>query len=151
MSIESTGHFRNLVAQSTPGSQLPVKIYREGRDLNLEIIVGARPQVSALEESIGHEIEQLGLDLTDLDLGMAKRLGLPLATQGVVVIEVLPGSHAEIAGLQSGDVIREINRRPISSARDFEANLAKAVSIPLILLVNRDGNNLYVVLDQRRD
>jgi serine protease Do len=151
MPIESTGHFRNLVAQSTPGSRLPVTVYREGRELQLEIIVGERPHVQALNASIGHEVERLGLDLTNLNFGMAKRLGLPLSTQGVVVIEVLPGSPAEMAGLQSGDVIREVNRKPISSASDFEANLGNRLGIPLVLLVNREGNDLYVVLEQRQE
>jgi serine protease Do len=151
MPIESTGHFRNLVAQSIPGSRLPVSIYREGHELNLEIIIGERSHVQSFEESMGHEVERLGLDLAELDLGMAKRLGLPLATQGVVVIEVFPGSPAEMAGLQSGDVIRAVNRKPIRSASDLEANLEKVVSVPLVLFVNREGNNLYVVLEQRRE
>jgi serine protease Do len=151
MPIESTGHFRNLVVQSMPGSRLPVAVYREGRELNLEIIIGERPHMQSFEGSIGHEVERLGLDLVELDLGMAKRLGLPLATQGVVVIEVFPGSAAEMAGLQSGDVIREVNRKPIRSASDFEANLEKVVSAPLVLFVHREGNNLYVVLEQRQE
>jgi serine protease Do len=151
MPIESVGHFRNLVAQSLPGSRWPVAVYREGRELHLDIIIGERPHVQSVEEAMGHEVERLGLDLAELDLGMARRLGLPLATQGVVVVEVFPGSPAEMAGLQSGDVIREVNRKPIRSASDFEAGLEKVVNAPLILFVNREGSNLYVVLEQRRE
>jgi serine protease Do len=139
------------VAQSIPGSKLPVAVYREGRELNLEIIIGERPREQSFEEPMRHEAERLGLDLADLDLGIAKKLGLPLAIQGAVVIEVFPGSPAEMAGLQSGDVIREVNRKPIHSASDFEANLEKVVSIPLVLFVNREGSNLYVVLERRRE
>jgi hypothetical protein len=48
-------------------------------------------------------------------------------------------------------VIREVNRRRISSASDFEANLVKVRNSALVLLVNREGNNLYLVLEKRRE
>jgi serine protease Do len=149
--LESPGHFRNLVAQSAPGSPLALTVYRQGRELHLEGTIGERPHTQLLEETMGREIERLGMELTDLDLGLAKRLGLPIATQGVVVIEVLPGSPAEVAGLQSGDVISEVNRKRIHSATDFEASIAKAKANPFVLLVNREGSNVYVVLEQRRE
>jgi serine protease Do len=150
LALESTGHFRNLVAQSTPGIQLSLTVYRQGREQQVEVIVGEQPPTQLLDETMGHEIERLGMELTELDLGLAKRLGLPIATQGVVVIEVLPGSPAEIAGLQAGDVICEVNRKRISSTRDFEANIGITTGASLILLINREGSEVYVVLEERR-
>jgi serine protease Do len=149
--IVSTGHFRNQVSQSKPGSRLPLTLYREGREIQVEVIIGERLPEQPMEESLGHEVDRLGMELIDLDIGLAKRLGLPISAQGVVVIEVLPGSPAEMGGVQAGDVIREVNRRRISSASDFEAHLGKVVSSSLVLLVNREGNDVYLVVEKRRE
>jgi serine protease Do len=148
--IESPGHFRNQVGQSRPGSRLPLTLYREGREIQIEVIIGEQLHGQPTDESPGHEVDWLGMELIDLDIGLAKRLGLPIAAQGVVVTEVLPGSPAETGGVQAGDVIREVNRRRISSASDFEANLGKAGRSTLVLLVNREGNDVYLVLEKGR-
>jgi serine protease Do len=125
-------------------------LYREGREIQIEVIIGEQLHGQPTEESPGHEVDWLGMELIDLDIGLAKRLGLPIAAQGVVVTEVLPGSPAETGGVQAGDVIREVNRRRISSASDFEANLGKAGRSTLVLLVNREGNDVYLVLEKGR-
>jgi serine protease Do len=62
-----------------------------------------------------------------------------------VVTRVDPDSGAERAGLSAGDVIQEMNRRPIKSVKDFEkvsADLKKGASI--LILINRRGNSLFV-------
>jgi serine protease Do len=102
MPVESPGHFRNQVGQSRPGSRLPLTVYCEGREIQVEVIIGERSPGQPIEESLGHEVDRLGMELIDLDIGLAKRLGLPVAAQGVVVIEVLPGSPAEMGGYKLG-------------------------------------------------
>jgi serine protease Do len=100
--IESTEHFHNQVGQSRPGSRLPLTVYCEGREIQVEVIIGERSPGQPIEESLGHEVDRLGMELIDLDIGLAKRLGLPVAAQGVVVIEVLPGSPAEMGEYKLG-------------------------------------------------
>jgi serine protease Do len=69
---------------------------------------------------------------------------LPAGTKGVVVTEVDPGSPAASAGLQEGDVIQEVNHRPVTSSDDLSRALHK--SGESLLLVNRDGNKLYLAV-----
>jgi serine protease Do len=145
--VDGAGQFRNLVLQSTPGSRVWLTVYRNGRDQEFEVSVGERPESTAQEEQVGKEIEQLGMELTDLDLALTKRLGLPPAAQGIVVIEVLPGSPAEAAGLQSGDVIQEVNRQPVTSAKDLARKVEQMAGQSLVLFVNRAGTTVYLVVD----
>jgi serine protease Do len=74
---------------------------------------------------------------------MARELKLPAGAAGVVVSEVSPASGAASAGLQRGDVIQEVNRRPVKNVAEFEAAVRNSKDGTL-LLVNRDGHTIYV-------
>jgi len=61
---------------------------------------------------------------------------------------VQAGSAAEQAGLQRGDVIQEINRQAITGLKDYEAATAKIKKDEnAVLLVNRQGNSLFIVIN----
>jgi Do/DeqQ family serine protease len=147
--VDDVGQFRNLVIQSTPGSRVWLTIYRNGREQEFEASIGERRETAGQEEPVGKEIDQLGMELTDLDLMLTKRLGLPQSAQGAVVIEVLPGSPAEMAGLQSGDVIQEVNRQPVNSTKDFERAVEQTSGQAMILFVNRAGATVYLVVEPK--
>jgi len=63
----------------------------------------------------------------------------------VVVTEVSPGSAAARAGLQRGDVIQEVNRKPVKNVAEFEAAVSNSKDGTL-LLVNRDGHTTFVAI-----
>jgi len=74
-------------------------------------------------------------------------LGFTKKTQGVVVMDVEPDSPASQAGLTSGDVIREINRQPVKSVKDYEkitSSLKKDQQV--LLLINRKGASLFLTV-----
>ena len=78
---------------------------------------------------------------------MGRELGLSAKAQGVVVVDVQPDSQADRAGVAQGDVIREINRQPVKSVKDYEkiaANVKKDQDV--LLLINRRGSSLYVTV-----
>lgn len=69
---------------------------------------------------------------------------------GVVITDLEPDSAAEVAGLQPGDIIQEINREAVRSVEDFQALAAKAPRRgPVLLLVNRNGTFRFVALKAR--
>jgi S1-C subfamily serine protease len=51
--------------------------------------------------------------------------------------------------LVSGDVIQEVNRKPINSVADFERALRQAGRDTVLLVVNRRGNRLYIAIEPR--
>jgi len=78
---------------------------------------------------------------------IARRLGLSNAEKGVVVVQVRSGSAAEEAGLKEGDVILELNRRPVANLRSYESAASQAAKDqPVLLLVKRQGRTLYITL-----
>ena len=86
-----------------------------------------------------------GLAVQELDRETAQELGLKGKIQGVVVTTVDPESDAERAGLMPGDVIREINRKPVTSMKEFDraaSNLKKGETV--LVLINRRGASLYL-------
>lgn len=83
--------------------------------------------------------KSLGLSVQDLTPQIAQGLGLK-ESAGVVVTRVEPESPAAEAGLQSGDVIREVNRKPVKNADDFVRKLEKAKGQDTVLLSIQRGN-----------
>ena len=64
-----------------------------------------------------------------------------------MVDEVSQSSAAAEAGLQQGDVIQEVNHRPVSTASDFRQAVGSAPKdSPILLLVNHGGNTMYVAI-----
>ena len=61
-----------------------------------------------------------------------------------MVTNVSPSSEAAEAGLRNGDVIQQVNRKPVKSTSDFERAVRSSKEKPL-LLVNRKGSTMYLV------
>jgi serine protease Do len=77
---------------------------------------------------------------------MASRLGVPATTRGLVVQEVNPDSRAMEAGIRAGDVIQEVNRRAVDSVGDLREALRQTSDRPALVLINRQGNDIFVTV-----
>ena len=85
-----------------------------------------------------------GVSVENLTSQMARDLNLPASAAGVVVSRSQPRPVAAAsAGLKQGDVIQEVNRRPVKNVAEFEAAVRNSKEGTL-LLVNRDGHTIYV-------
>ena len=67
----------------------------------------------------------LGIQVRPLDTETAKGLGLPEDEKGLLVIQVQPGGKAAQAGIQPGDVIKEMNRKPVRTPKDVKEEMNK--------------------------
>jgi serine protease Do len=88
-----------------------------------------------------------GVTVEDLTREYRARLDIPGKVKGVVITEVEAGSAAEDAGLRVGDVLQEINRKPVPSVSDFNritTDLKQGAAV--LLLINREGNTLFMTL-----
>jgi serine protease Do len=136
------------VGQKRPGETIQLEVLREGKTTTIPVTLeamGATPGSASAETE--HGKGRWGLSLGDLGEGDRDQLHIPSSVHGAVVEDVQPGSPADNAGLQRGDVIVEVNRHPQQSAADA----AKALSsIPkgedALVLVWSNGGNTFRVL-----
>ncbi len=145
--VEDAVALQRLVTRTAVGTKATVKVVRDGREKELTVTIGEQPDMvrTAKAETGQAEGALAGLTVQDLDRQTARELGLQGKMQGVVVTSVEPDSGADRAGLMPGDVIREINRHPIKSVKDFEklsAHLKKGEHA--LFLINRQGASLFL-------
>ena len=149
--VTDVGHFRNLVAGTVPGTRVQLTILRNGRQQAAEVVIGEAPEPARPVAARRPARSQAGLPdvaVTDVTPEVAQRLGLPPAVQGAVVTRVASGGPAAEAGLRPGDVIQEVNRQPVRSARDFARAVEQAGDRDVVALVNRGGTTTYVVIER---
>ncbi len=136
------------VAATVPGQSVPLRVIRDHKPIELTITVGempAEPTAAAVERPDAG----WGLTAAPLSPEMAQRLGLP-AGRGLAVTMVTPGSAAEKAGLQHGDVILEVGQRPVSEPGDLARALAPLKpgdSVPLYIH-RPGGQKQYLALER---
>jgi serine protease Do len=153
--VENPTQFRNLVAQTPIGKKVRVKFLRGGKERDLEVTIAEQPKTSAQSDSPGDEGGEArasgafaGMDVRELTPELARRFNLPREEKGgVIVARVVEGSPAGEAGLQVGDLITEINRKPIAGLRDFQSVTGSlAAREPALVLVIRNGRNFYLTI-----
>ncbi|MEZ5744292.1 MAG: DegQ family serine endoprotease [Sphingomonadaceae bacterium] len=151
-----------LVANTAPGTRIPIELIRDGKRMTVNATVGRRPSEEELasqsfdpdeeqdenafnrppeKQGEGLAEEQLGLSLIPLTPQIARQLGAGADTQGLVVNAVDPSSDAARKGLRRGDIILSVNYKSVSAVDDIEGAIRTAKS------ANRDAVLLRV---QRR-
>jgi serine protease Do len=91
-----------------------------------------------------------GLSVQALTPELRQQLQTPEGTQGVVITEIDPDSSASAAGLQQGDIIMQVNRKPVSAVPDFNAAVkAGASRESTLLLVKRGAGTQFVVVQNK--
>jgi serine protease Do len=144
--VTDSNQLRMSVSMMQPGTELKLKILRNGTERDETVKLAEMPTESAKVESNDQEggskaLE--GVEVTNLNAGIAKELGISSATKGVVVTDIDPASKMADSGLQKGDLIQEVNHQPVGNVSEFQSALRKAGSDPL-LLVNREGRTLFI-------
>ena len=146
--IEDPAVLQREVTRTPVGTKATLKVIRDGREQEVTATIGEQSEtakVASADSSMENALA--GVEVQSLDLQTARELGLHGKVQGVVVVNVEPDSLADRAGLAQGDVIKEINRQPIKSVRDYErvaSNLKKDESV--LLLINRRGTALFITV-----
>ena len=145
--VEDAASLQRLVMKTPIDAKATIKVLRDGHEKELTARISELPEATQVAKAAGEEADHslAGLAVQDLDRETAQELGLKDKIQGVVVTEVEPDSGADRAGLMPGDVIREINRKPVRSVQDYEkaaSSLKKGENV--LMLINRRGASLFL-------
>jgi len=145
--VEDAVALQRQVTKTSVGTKVTIRVIRDGHEKDLTVTIGEQPDTTKVAKAETGETDYAfaGVAVQDLDRETAKELGVKGKAQGVVVTAVEPDSGAEKAGVMRGDVIREINRQPVKSVKDFEkvsSGLKKGENV--LILIDRRGNALFL-------
>jgi serine protease Do len=135
--VANPTQLRTLVAETGPETTVTLVIVRDGRRREVRLKVGELPKETAQAGQGGGEGAHAlaGITVEPAPTDRSGRKGT-----GVRVREVDPESPAAMAGLRPGDVIREVNRKPVKSVQDFERLVGKLSPKDRVLLLVTRGN-----------
>jgi serine protease Do len=142
--VEAPPDLQRAVGLTSPGKAVQVKFWRDKGERQIQIKIGEFPEEGQRASASTKGKSLLGLDVRPLTPEQARQLNLRSA-EGVVVLQVEDESPAAEAGIQPGDVIREVNRQRVRNVGDFE-NLTKGLQPGdrVTLLLQRGRQSLYV-------
>jgi serine protease Do len=150
--VTDSRHLKLEVARTQPGESVPVKILRDGDTKTLDVTVKELPGTEKLAKNDSKHQEDTGtlngVAVADLDRNARQQYDLPGTLKGAVVTEVDPNSASAEAGLRPGDVIQEINRKPVKNAEEAVQMTEKGSDKTTLLRIWRDGGSRYLVVDE---
>jgi len=146
--VTDAGQLQATVGQKRPGDTIHLQVVRDSKPMDvavtLEVLGGDKGTEVAGNE---HGKGRWGLSLADLTPDVRNEVQVQPSVNGAVVEDVKPGSPADNAGLQRGDVIMEVNRRSVKSASEVAQVLS---SVPngqdALVLVWSQGGSTFRVL-----
>ncbi len=148
--VTDAGELQVTVAQKQPGSKIMLKVLRDGKSMSVPVTLealGSHNGEGSDDSSKAEGKMHWGIGLSNLTPEMRDQLQAPRDLHGAVIEQVQPGSSADNAGLQQGDIILEVNRHKVQSASDVQQALA---NVPkgqdALLLVRSNGGNTFRVL-----
>ena len=148
--VSDAGELQAEVGLKHPGTTIRLGILRNGKSETLPVTLeemGARNHAADNNATGERGKARWGLGLGDLTPDVRQQLRAPDSIRGAVVEQVQPGSAADNAGLQRGDIILEVNRKPVQSASDVKQALSSVVKgQDALVLVWSNGGNTFRVL-----
>ena len=152
--IRDPGKLRALVAETTPGTNVTISIVRDKKVQEITLTIGEQPKDLAKTSRGGSDGSKGQHALTGITVenvaNQSERFGRSKGQSGVVVTDIEADSPAERAGLRTGDIIHEINRKPVKDVRDFERLVDQlSPNSPVLLLLNRGNATIFLSVNPR--
>jgi serine protease Do len=148
--VTDAGELQVMVGQKQPGSKITLKVLRDGKSITIPVTLeelGNRTAEGRDDSAKGEGKMHWGIGLSNLTPEIRDQLQAPRELHGAVIEQVAPGSSADNAGLQQGDIILEVNRHKVQTASEVQQALS---SVPkgqdALLLVWSNGGNTFRVL-----
>lgn len=135
-----------MVADTPIGKKVEIEVMRDGRKKSLGVVIEEQTEEKVESEPMAEQSD-FGLSYQDINGDIAKSLGLGEDVEGVLVTGVDPETPAGKSGLKRGDVILEVDQKPVKSAKEF-AQITKGLikNVPLLLLVRRGSNTIFLTV-----
>jgi len=147
--INNSNQLRNMVAETSPGTKVKIKIVRNKRKKVLTVKLSELPEegsVASVEES---SKLWLGMKVSNITPTYIEQFNLDDNEKGVIITFVKPNSIAHRSGLKIGDIIKKINNTIINNFKDFKRFIKKhKKDKDFLLVIKRGGRLFYLPLEK---
>ena len=143
---------RNAIAGLRPGTEVAISAVRDGqhRQLTARVVEREGQRAAATpREPANHDDAGVGMTVAPVTPDLARELRVR-STEGVAVMAVDPDGAAASAGLRPGDVITRVNGHEVATVPALKSALKSSGSRPALVLVNRQGESVFVALASAR-
>jgi len=141
--IKNSTDLPRIVAETPVGKTVDVKIIRDKKEMVIKITIEEMTEKRMAESRI-HPVSDLGMRIENITPALRNELGIK-DRSGVVVTNVVPGSAADDAGIQPGDVIKEVNHHQIRNLNEYDSATGRTEeSKPLLFLIKRGSQTFYI-------
>ena len=157
--VADSGELVRVVANTEVGKSVPITVFRDGEEVELEITLGRREEAEAAIPAAAEapevaEGEVLGLTVAPVTDEMREEMGLDDDLSGLVVLDVPEDGEAFEKNVRAGDVITEAGQGDVASVADLEERVEAAREAgrkSILLLIRREGDPRFVALSLEDD
>ncbi|MCK5117105.1 MAG: Do family serine endopeptidase [Candidatus Aegiribacteria sp.] len=142
-SFRTITEFRNMIADIDPGNEVEIGIFRDGTSLSILVVLGERVADETIVSSAPSISDDFGWTLEELDRETAEAIGDP-SLKGVLVVDVNQSGRAANVGINTGDVIIEVDGFEVASPAELGRLISSTNDV--LLLVLRQGHSVYFML-----
>jgi serine protease Do len=144
--ISGAGDVVDYVSGQNIGAKVTLYYLRDGKPAQTQVALAELPDEDQRQAAEAQGQGKIGLGLQTLTPDVANSLGLEKGTRGAVVTDVVRGSPAESAGLKPGDVVVEVDRRPVNSSEEAVSALRTPQKNGHLLRVRGGGGTRFVTI-----
>ncbi len=138
-----------IVASVKPGVKVDVKLIREGKTLSIPVTIGEMEAEPGRRAGAPDLTKGLGLTVQEITPEIARHFDIE-NRKGVLVTSVEPGSSADDAGFQEGDIVRQINRQAVANTAEFQKRLKQVKGESTVLfLVERGDARIFLAVKNK--
>lgn len=146
--VEQFNDLPRMVAAAKPGTKVTITVQRKGKTKNFKIKLGELPEGDEVTEA-PEGGEALGLELQEVTPDLARAHELP-SDKGLIITDLDPAGAAADAGLRRGDIILEVNQKPVETIAEFRKKVEETeAGEMMLLLVKRREGSLYVAVEKK--
>ena len=160
--VKEMRNLPRIVADAEVGKEVPIVVWRDGKEVSLMAVLAQRPDDATLaasdsgtkgETTRQTEVAGLGMKVAPMSAALRDKYQLPAEQKGVVITEVAPNGPAAERGLKPGDVVIEVLQREVGSPADVQKQIdaaRKADRKFVLMLIQRQDGTLNVPLPLAR-
>jgi Do/DeqQ family serine protease len=144
--IDDSNQLRNRISALAPGTAVNLGVFSQGAERQVSVTLGELPDADKSAKNDATATDDLGMTLSALTPNLAQQFRLPRTAEGVAVTDVDPSGSAARAGIQAGDVLKQIDGHAMKTPSEVRDALSAKRDRPALALVQRGDHSFFVPL-----